>query len=1825
MLVRNLQKKGDYQKSIISQEENLRLAIQNDKNIADARKKQKAGIVPEFTRKQNRISEQVLTDALEIKIVALNNLRSIFTEEQANKFVNGEGKTKALSQEDLEYLNIFWDDLKEGFKSKAGLSLKFFRDILKKSAAGRRANYGYYTGRTRPAKSLAINTTDELKTTFPRENLLNQALKIVVRIGQTIPEAKAIAEDLNLLKKYFPTSGDRQQKIPRLPFPKQQEYYQRFQQVFDGWETDPKEWEKVLMMNDREIVAQLPNLYPDMIDFEERVTKLYEDLKAEPDAVIPEAVPRPRAPIVEAAEAVVRPSASLPPVSVPPEFLPVLPSEPVLTRPKVKSKKPVPEPVPEPEPVIEPLEPEPDLTKPLRRGSEAQDMLQFLASIEERPKFVQFKDEEMPPPPPPIRRQNIDIEKITARVDLLDQEDEAIKRAKDFIQQRDQAAQEKEQGLMGEEESRMRQFEAEEAVQLLEQLDRLIAERKKQQQELELMAEAEDETKDFLIKVKWAQLTEKANRTNAAIVIQSKIRGKKAKEELAKLLQEKKDSEQYERMIVAQIQQQEQDKWTLLREEQKKIADTILIQSKVRGKAAKAELARLRQRNDDINALLQDIIDTSATQGQVNVAAKKAQKVAEDREKLRKSTELILARKEVEAEIKRVQETIAKIKALPPVPTSEVTPYPTLSQYEPVEVPIDEGLIQRASALNTQAQINTVRQDISNIQSAILSVQTKSRSKAAQKELARLRSEKQELETKLDTLSQSLTEQVLTEASTELQAEEAKRVKAAKAKEKREEKKATLKKYQEETAAREAQAAEAARQEAETKAKALADLSQRTKAIKAEREAKQAAEEAKKAEDELRAAETALEQDKALEAAILFVQSKTRSNKAKRELAKLDVQRKELIDRIRTLPPVPPNLDLPPYPTLTEYEPVEIRVDKKKEVKALRDDILAYREQRNNLIAKIKGLPPVPTSDLPPYPILSEYEPVEIGFSKPAKRRAEMALSSLEYGVLQERKEELINRLMTQWTALGLVKSDPRLEEFVDNHNIFLKEENEFGEKPLTEKNIDEFILKTKQEEDQLKKDLALAERDAAKKIDPRIAAMKAVRDKTKGKSKEEIQKLLSEELDRQAAEAERDAAISAAKQQARDLLKTKVSKQKEVSEQRKKEKAEMLEYSKKLDKIEQERKAAEAALLEAQLSQPAAELEQRAAAETPKRGRPTAPRPKGLTKAQREARDAEQKAKLIQLETEEVQTQAEADVAQMRIDAAREKRLEDGRTEMKRLIAEKAKRLADNKAEMKRLASEKTEKTKALKEAKDVLARKDLRTMFGQRTEVEIASFRADSYRLDDEIAADEARMEKLKQQMDEKNKADQDRMEALKRQLIEDAAEQKKRVKEIRAELERRTERNRRRTASQETLRKALIGQAERTEDTIRRRGISAELERRANRDKRRSLSQELTLQALSGQQKRDAEEKALKAEQDALAKVQRDAEKASKAKKTESTPSPLAFVGKAFSAVKQASKQVGKNLRGRTGERAFDIQEQSRAAEAPATGFEVALATASSRAKAEQNRLEREARERLARSKSPSALLSKEAADELKRRGEVSQVTQAKPRPELSFEQKRKAVIEIKDTLDEIQQGVRYPQSLNKTLYAILQDPTQARDAFRRLRLTPEEQSMFDITESDVIPKKGRGISLKPKSFVEFGRFKLNENMLEEGTLQVKTQNGSPVPTFSKKIAISDTLQSIILDLIETQKLRGVSDLDDEERRLLETLLIKAGLAQGLGIKKVHQSDEDAKKVQRFDLVKGIYEAGNNSIEVIHELRSLILYFIKTKRLNRKQGIEALQELQ
>lgn len=287
MLVRNLKTKSDYEKSILSQEENLRLAIKNDQQISDARKKARTGILPEPTQKMTRNTEQILTDRIDIQNKALQNLLSIYEPTKANEFLNGKGKVLPLTPEQLEYLNIFWEDIKKELLTKTGLTLAFFRRILKQSYAGRRSNYGFST--TRSGQTKVINTPEELSRIVPRVKYIDLAIQTAKPIAVARPEleptVKEVVKELAILKKLVPVPGDFQ-KLTRLPPPKQAEYYQRFQEVFDGLATEEEEWDKVMGLDDESFLKIVRTLYPDSLDFKQQGTKLYKDLRAEPDAVV---------------------------------------------------------------------------------------------------------------------------------------------------------------------------------------------------------------------------------------------------------------------------------------------------------------------------------------------------------------------------------------------------------------------------------------------------------------------------------------------------------------------------------------------------------------------------------------------------------------------------------------------------------------------------------------------------------------------------------------------------------------------------------------------------------------------------------------------------------------------------------------------------------------------------------------------------------------------------------------------------------------------------------------------------------------------------------------------------------------------------------------------------------------------------------------------------------------------------------------------------------------------------------------------------------------------------------------------------------------------------------------------------------------------------------------------------------------------------------------------------------------------------------------------------------------------------------------------------
>jgi hypothetical protein len=166
----------------------------------------------------------------------------------------------------------------------------------------------------------------------------------------------------------------------------------------------------------------------------------------------------------------------------------------------------------------------------------------------------------------------------------------------------------------------------------------------------------------------------------------------------------------------------------------------------------------------------------------------------------------------------------------------------------------------------------------------------------------------------------------------------------------------------------------------------------------------------------------------------------------------------------------------------------------------------------------------------------------------------------------------------------------------------------------------------------------------------------------------------------------------------------------------------------------------------------------------------------------------------------------------------------------------------------------------------------------------------------------------------------------------------------------------------------------------------------------------------------------------------------------------------------------------------------------------------------------------------------------------------------------------------------------------------------------------------------PKSGKGITSTCKEqtprWIELGRYRINGRLLDEKQLlSVRYQSGTAVPQFPKMIPISDAFHELLTNLFETKKLdkRLMKELDPEEQRSAEVLLVKSGVGRGFGIKEITPTDEEAKKIKRFEIVKGSYLAGNNSKDVIHELRSLIIHFVETGKLSRKEGLRTLMELQ
>ena len=159
-----------------------------------------------------------------------------------------------------------------------------------------------------------------------------------------------------------------------------------------------------------------------------------------------------------------------------------------------------------------------------------------------------------------------------------------------------------------------------------------------------------------------------------------------------------------------------------------------------------------------------------------------------------------------------------------------------------------------------------------------------------------------------------------------------------------------------------------------------------------------------------------------------------------------------------------------------------------------------------------------------------------------------------------------------------------------------------------------------------------------------------------------------------------------------------------------------------------------------------------------------------------------------------------------------------------------------------------------------------------------------------------------------------------------------------------------------------------------------------------------------------------------------------------------------------------------------------------------------------------------------------------------------------------------------------------------------------------------------------KIGRGLELKKDSdpkYRYFGKYVLHIPSLEKNILNVKYNSLTNVQMFPRR-KISTQFRDFIINILDTEQMdhNVFKQLTENESNLFHELCRYAGVCNmlGLGLPPVVKD----KDMDRFDLIKGEIIAGNNSPQLLRELKRYILQFLAENKMNKKEAYQLLGEI-
>ena len=145
-----------------------------------------------------------------------------------------------------------------------------------------------------------------------------------------------------------------------------------------------------------------------------------------------------------------------------------------------------------------------------------------------------------------------------------------------------------------------------------------------------------------------------------------------------------------------------------------------------------------------------------------------------------------------------------------------------------------------------------------------------------------------------------------------------------------------------------------------------------------------------------------------------------------------------------------------------------------------------------------------------------------------------------------------------------------------------------------------------------------------------------------------------------------------------------------------------------------------------------------------------------------------------------------------------------------------------------------------------------------------------------------------------------------------------------------------------------------------------------------------------------------------------------------------------------------------------------------------------------------------------------------------------------------------------------------------------------------------------------------------YTPFGRYFINTTRLNDGVMQLRTNKNTGVPRV-KTTNISKDLASVFKTIAggAIPSFDELSKLDKKDHAHLYTVAKECKIADRLSLQAPNKSEIEREN-DRFFLLKGQIQSGNDNEKLVKEFKKLLLKMLHEKRVPRREALDILEEL-